>query len=331
VLKTRGNLNNEVGVPLTLFDLEPRHVAAILEMGMNHPGEIARLTDIARPDAGLITVVQPAHLEGCGSIEGVAKAKGELFHGLSQEATAVVNLDDARVAGQAEGIAAKVLTFGRAADAQVRLVEVEHHGRDGLAIRIGYQGQEFPVALRLVGDHNALNATGAFALALALGYSPDECVRGLEATQAHARRLQIFDAPGGVTVVDDCYNANPASMTAALATLTELAAEGRAVAVLGDMLELGASEGPEHSRMGVTASEHAALVAFFGPRMKAAHAEAAKKLGAAAGHFEDVSALLGWLQPKLSAGDVVLVKGSRGMKLERVVAALTGRAWEGEH
>ncbi|MEW5739358.1 MAG: UDP-N-acetylmuramoyl-tripeptide--D-alanyl-D-alanine ligase [Myxococcota bacterium] len=331
VLKTQGNLNNEVGVPLTLFGLEPRHVAAVIEMGMNHPGEIARLTDIARPDAGLITVVQPAHLEGCGSIDGVAKAKGELFHGLSAQGTAVVNLDDARVAAQAKGIAAKTLTFGRAADAQVRLTKVEQHGRDGLAIRIAYQGVEHPVALRLVGDHNALNATGAFALATALGFTPGECVRGLEAAQAHARRLEILDAPGGVTVVDDCYNANPASMTAALGTLSQLAAEGRAVAVLGDMLELGAGEGPEHSRMGVTASDHAALVAFFGPRMKAAHVEASKKLGARTAHFEDVAALLEWLQPKLAPGDVVLVKASRGMRLERVVEALTGQKAGGGH
>lgn len=331
VLKTQGNLNNEVGVPLTLFGLEPRHVAAVVEMGMNHPGEIARLTDIARPDAGLITVVQPAHLEGCGSIDGVAKAKAELFHGLGPEATAVVNVDDARIAAQARGLAAKKLTFGRAAGADVRLVRVEPHGRDGLSLRIAYAGAEYPVALRLVGEHNALNATGAFALALALGYSPEECVRGLEAAQAHARRLQILDAPGGLTVVDDCYNANPASMTAALGTLSQLAAEGRAVAVLGDMLELGAEEAEAHRRMGITASEHAALVAFFGPRMRGAYEEARKKLGDDAAHFDDVAPLLAWLKPRLGEGDVVLVKGSRGMRLERVVEALTGRGGQGGH
>lgn len=331
VLKTHGNLNNEVGVPLTLFGLQPRHVAAIVEMGMNHPGEIARLTDIARPDAGLITVVQPAHLEGCGSIEGVAKAKGELFHGLGPQATAVVNLDDARVAAQAKGLAAKTLTFGRAAGADVRLVQVEPHGRDGLSLRIAVHGQEHAVALRLVGDHNALNATGAFALALALGYSPEECVRGLESAQAHARRLQIVDAPGGLTVVDDCYNANPASMTAALGTLVQLSSDGRAVAVLGDMLELGVGELDEHRRMGVTASDHAALVAFFGPRMKTAYDEAKKKLGERAAHFDDVAPLLAWLSPQLAEGDVVLVKASRGMRLERVVEALTGQAGQGGH
>jgi UDP-N-acetylmuramoyl-tripeptide--D-alanyl-D-alanine ligase len=330
-LKTHGNLNNEIGVPLTLFGLEPRHVAAIVEMGMNHAGEIARLTDIARPDAGLITVVQPAHLEGLGSIEGVAMAKGELFEGLGPAATAVVNLDDERVAGQAARAKGKVLTFGRSAKAEVRLTSVTAQGREGLSLSIDAGGKTFEVALRLVGDHNATNATGAFAMGLALGYQPEECVRGLESAQAHARRLQLLDAPNGVTVVDDCYNANPASMSAALETLSGLASRGRPVAVLGDMLELGADEASAHTQMGITASDRAQVVAFFGPRMRAAHAQAVKKLGEAARHFDDVAALAAWLAHELKAGDVVLVKGSRGMRLERVVEALTGQTSSGGH
>lgn len=330
-LKTLGNLNNEVGVPLTLFGLEPRHVAAIVEMGMNHAGEIARLADIARPDAGLITVVQPAHLEGVGSIEGVANAKGELFEGLGPRATAVVNLDDHRVAAQARRAKGPKLTWGRDPAADVRLVSVTAQGRDGLGLSISARGQTVPVALRLVGDHNAMNATGAFAMGLALGYSIDECVRGLESAQAHARRLQIVDAPNHVTVVDDCYNANPASMAAALETLVTLASAGRPVAVLGDMLELGSDEAHAHAQMGVTASDRARLIAFFGPRMKAAWEQATKKLGQAARHFDDVAALNAWLASELRAGDVVLVKGSRGMKLERVVDALTGRQPAGGH
>lgn len=334
-LKTQGNLNNEIGVPLTLFNLEPRHVAAVIEMGMNHAGEISRLADIARPDAGLITVVQPAHLEGLGSIEGVANAKGELFRGLSHDATAVVNLDDARVAGQAKHLLAKTLTYGRTEGAQVRLVSVQSQGREGLSLHLAYGGREYTVALRLVGDHNAMNATGAFALAIAAGYTPDECVRGLEAAQAHARRLQIVDAPHGVTVVDDCYNANPASMHAALRTVQELSAAqeqaGRPVAVLGDMLELGAEEAQEHTQLGVAASDHVALLALFGPRMKHAFTQAQKKLGARVRHFEDVGELLAWLQQELRPHDFVLVKGSRGMRLERVVEGLTGKSQGGGH
>lgn len=331
-LKTQGNLNNEIGVPLTLLGLDSTHVAAVIEMGMNHLGEIARLTEIARPDAGLITIVQPAHLEGVGSLEGVAQAKGELFHGLSSSATAVVNLDDPRIAAQAAPVHAKKLTWGRAAEADVRLVSVEPQGREGLSLRIASAGKEYSTALHLVGDHNAMNATGAFALALALGYSPEECVRGLEAARAHARRLQILDAPHGVTVVDDCYNANPASMNAALRTVQELAAgEGRAVAVLGDMLELGSAEVHEHTQLGIAASDRVALLALFGPRMKHASLQAARRLGARVRHFEDVGELVAWLQQELHPNDFVLVKGSRGMRLERVVEALTGKSQGGGH
>ncbi len=330
-LKTHGNLNNEIGVPLTLFGLDQTHVAAVIEMGMNHLGEIARLTDIARPDAGLITVVQPAHLEGVGSIEGVAKAKAELFHGLSRASIAVVNLDDHRIAHEALSVSAKKLTWGRAPEADVRLMSVEPQGRDGLSLRIGYGGKEYSTALHLVGDHNAMNATGAFALAIALGYSPEECVRGLEAAQAHARRLQILDAPNGVTVIDDCYNANPASMNAALRTVQELATEGRAVAVLGDMLELGAEEPHEHTQLGIAASDRVSLLALFGPRTKLAYVQAVKKLGTRARHFEDVAELVAWLRQELLPNDCVLVKGSRGMRLERVVEALTGTSQGGGH
>ena len=330
-LKTQGNLNNEIGVPLTLFGLEDSHVAAIVEMGMNHLGEIARMTEMARPDAGLVTIVQPAHLEGVGSLEGVAQAKAELLHGLSAGSTAVVNLDDPLIVAQTARLTAKKLTFGRSAEADVRLASVEAQGRQGLSLRIAYRGAEYSAALHLVGDHNAMNATAAFALAVALGYSPEECVRGLEAAQAHARRLQILEGRNGVTVIDDCYNANPASMQAALRTVQTLASEGRAVAVLGDMLELGSAEAHEHTQLGVQASDRVELLALFGPRMKQAHLQAAKRLGDRARHFDEVESLVAWLAQELRPNDYVLVKGSRGMRLERVVEALTGKTDGGGH
>ncbi len=316
-LKTLGNLNNEIGVPMTLFNLEPKHVAAIIEMGMNHAGEIARLTDIARPHAGLITTVQPAHLEGLGSIEGVARAKGELFAGLGPTATAVVNVDDPHVVSQAKALSARSLTFGRAASAEVRLTRADAKGRTGLAIELTWFGVKYPIALRLIGDHNAMNAAAAFAMGIALGYAPEACVRGLEAAQPHARRLQIIDGHSGVTVIDDCYNANPSSMTAALQTLKTLAGAGRAVAVLGDMLELGADEAQAHETLVADALANASLVAFFGPRTN-------KAAGSAANSFTDIDELKAWLAGQLKHGDTVLVKGSRGMKLERIVEALTG-------
>jgi UDP-N-acetylmuramoyl-tripeptide--D-alanyl-D-alanine ligase len=329
-LKTEGNFNNEIGVPLTLFRLEASQVAAVVELGMNHAGEVARLTAITEPDAGLITVVQPEHLEGLGSLEGVARAEGELFFGLKPSATAVVNLDDPLIVAQAKASGAKTLSFGRGAEAQVRLVSVEARGRAGQTATVRHAGEDYPVRLSFIGEHNAQNATGAFALALALGYSPAECVAGLEAARPYARRLNVLEAPGGVTVIDDCYNANPASMEAALETLRSLAQGGRAIAVLGDMLELGSGEDQAHRELGARAATLANKVAFFGPR-SASGAVAAAAGGLEVRHFTEVEPLVGWVKPELKAGDVVLVKGSRGMRLERVVAALTGQPAGGAH
>lgn len=184
-------------------------------------------------------------------------------------------------------------------------------------MELTWLGVQYPIALRLVGAHNAMNAAGAFAMGVALGYAPEACVRGLEAAQPHARRLQVVDGPGGITVIDDCYNANPSSMTAALQTLKTLAGAGRAVAVVGDMLELGDGETAAHDALVAEAMAAAAVVAFFGPRTS-------KAAGAPANAFTDIDELKTWLGAQLKHGDTVLVKGSRGMKLERVVEALTG-------
>jgi UDP-N-acetylmuramoyl-tripeptide--D-alanyl-D-alanine ligase len=291
---------------------------------MNHPGEMARLASIVRPDAALITIVQPEHLEGLGSLEGVARAEGELFAGLSASAVAVVNLDDPLIPPQAEACRARKLTFGRSERADVRLVEVVPRGKQGIRALIRAGGAEHAVDLAFLGEHNALNAAGAFALATALGYRPEECVRGLAQARPYARRLNLVEAPDGVTVLDDCYNANPASMAAALQTLKTLAQGGRAVAVLGDMLELGPGELEEHEKLGVAAAQSVELLALFGPRSERGF-KAAGRLTEKA-HFTDVDALVAWLKPQLRSGDVVLVKGSRGMRLERVVAALAGQA-----
>lgn len=326
-LRTEGNFNNEVGLPLTLFRLAPEHVAGVVELGMNHAGEMTRLARVSEPDAAVITVVQPEHLEGLGSLEGVAAAEGELFRALGPHATAVVNLDDAHVVAQAAGLG-RVLTFGRAAGADVRLLRVDRHGRDGMTAHVQARGEVHPVRLHFVGEHNAQNATAAFALCLALGYAPAECRAGLERARPYVRRLNVLDAPGGITVIDDCYNANPASMAAALDTLDDLAPGGRAFAVLGDMLELGASEREDHAELGKLAGKKADVLAFFGPR--SAYGFAADVTGVRR-HFLEVEPLVQWLRSLLQPGDVVLVKGSRGMRLERVVAALTGQPASGGH
>ncbi|MFN0063205.1 MAG: UDP-N-acetylmuramoyl-tripeptide--D-alanyl-D-alanine ligase [Myxococcaceae bacterium] len=336
-LKTEGNLNNEIGVPLTLFRLEPAHQLAAIELGMNHPGEMARLTEIAQPDAALLTVIQPEHLEGLGSLRGVAEAEGELFRGLRKEAIAIVNLDDEHIVSQASASVASKITFGKHPRADVRLLSVtpqnagpqntgqQNTGQQNtwMSARISAFGKTHNVTLGFLGEHNAQNATGAFAVGLALGVSPDTCVKGLAAAQPHARRLRMLAGEAGVRILDDCYNANPGSMTAALETLQRAASPGRALAVLGDMLELGEAETSAHETLGQQAARVLHRVAFFGPRSKTAHA-AASGMQERAAHFLEVPPLLGWLRADLQAGDVVLVKGSRGMQLERVVDALTG-------
>lgn len=321
-LRTEGNLNNEIGVPLTLFNLLPTHKSAVIEMGLNHKGEMTRLANIALPDAAVITVVQPEHLEGLGSLQGVAEAEGELFKALKAGATAVVNVDDPLIVQQAKDVPKK-LTFGRAEGADVRLLRHESRGRDGLTAYISVRGAEHAVRLNFIGAHNAQNAAAAFALCTAMGFTADECVRGLENARPYARRLNVLDGPGGITVIDDCYNANPASMAAALDTLDDLAPAGRSFAVLGDMLELGPGELEDHVQLGKLAGKKADVIAFFGPRSEAG---AKADVTGVRAHFLEVEKLVAWLQPMLQKGDVVLVKGSRGMKLERVVNALLGKA-----
>jgi UDP-N-acetylmuramoyl-tripeptide--D-alanyl-D-alanine ligase len=327
VLKTEGNLNNEVGVPLTLFGLEAGHAAAVVEMGMNHPGEIARLAAIAEPQLGVVTLAAPAHLEGLGTVDAVADAKAELYLGLPEGGIAVVNADDARMLRRAQSSGRRMITFsatkGRRGD--VVVLEVTSQGEDGLRFVLGVGNREVPVHVpALVGAHNATNAAAAAAAAIALGCTDREIARGLAAVRPVGRRLRLERLPSGVRLVDDCYNANPASMSAALRTLADLArAPGaRAVAVLGDMLELGAFEAEAHRELGAEAARAGvARLAAFGPRSRAT-AEAARAAGLEAFHAEELDALVAWARANVAPGDVVLVKGSRGMKLERLVEAL---------
>ena len=348
-LATEGNLNNEIGVPLTLLRLEASHRSAVVELGMSNPGELARLTAMAQPTAGLVTMVAEEHLEFLKDLDGVAEAEGELYRGLREGSTAVVNADDPRCVAQAERVGSGVrrISFGKSPGVDVRLLRVTPLGTEGQEIVLeGEKGEGLPgrlvsgenlqrsgrgrrvqrsVRVSFVGEHNAMNAVAAAALARALSCSFEEISSGLSAARPYAHRSRLL-AAHGVTILDDCYNANPGSMAAALATLGTLAGPGRRVAVLGDMLELGEAEAREHRALGERAARLSDLAAFFGPRSAAAFgAASASGLGEGrAAHFTDVEPLLAWLRPRLRPGDTVLVKGSRGMRLERVVEALTG-------
>jgi UDP-N-acetylmuramoyl-tripeptide--D-alanyl-D-alanine ligase len=327
VLKTEGNLNNEVGVPITLLRLGPEHTAAVIEMGMNHRGEIGRLTAIAEPRVGVVTNAFPAHLEGLGTVDGVADAKGELYQGLPPDGVVVANADDPRMLRRARKSGRRVLTFsgGRDREADVVVLDVLSQDPQGIRFLLGIGTKELEVRLPLVGEHNAANAAAAAAVALALGCSDREIVRGLADVRPVGRRLRIERLASGVLLVDDCYNANPASMKAALRTLRQLAGAGRALAALGDMLELGTAEGELHRELGRDAAAAGLdLLATFGPRTRLSH-EAALAAGlapASAFHTEDPLALADFVRERLLPGDALLVKGSRGMKLERLVEAL---------
>lgn len=330
-LKTQGNLNNLIGLPLTLLGLQDEHRSAVVEMGMNQPGEIARYTEIAEPDAGLVLNVGPAHIGRLGSLEAIAAAKGELFAGLGGAAMAVVNLDDARVVQQAESVpAARRRTFGRSLGAEVRLVQERGLPEGGQQITLEVLGERLQARLPLEGAHNALNAAGAVALVGArpdlFSVSMDHMRAGLEATTVPGGRFAL-QRLGTVWVVDDCYNANRASMEAALQTASAMAkAKGvRLVALLGEMRELGDFSNDEHAAVGARAAQLGiSAVAAFGP-MAAPMAEAAAAGGIAAHHeAEDELALFQWAKAHWQANDVILLKGSRGIQMERFIAHIAG-------
>src|SRR5438067_7600949 len=238
---------------------------------MNHLGEIARLAAWADPDVGLVTNVGPVHLEGTGSLEGVAHAKGELFHALRETATAVANADDARVLSQARLSGRRLITFGASTAAHVRLISA-HHAGPGLRVEIAFpDGKTRMAELQLIGTHNGYNAAGAAAVGFALGVDADQIVRGLGNARTTGRRMRPVRLEGGGMLIDDCYNANPQSTKAALLTLTHLVrGKGRAIAVLGDMLELGPTELDLHRDGGrFAAGAGLALVTCFGQRARA--------------------------------------------------------------
>ncbi len=320
VLATRGNLNNDIGVPLTLFRLDERHRSAVIEMGANHPGEIAWLTTIAAPTVAVITNAGPAHLEGFGSLEGVAEAKGEIYSGLRPGGTAVVNADDA-FADLWRGLAAPrdVLTFGleRPADLSADWHPAEGGSRLSLRTPWGYAELQLP----LPGRHNVMNALAASAAALAAGASLDEVVQGLAGMRAVSGRLRFLAGIAGARVIDDTYNANPASLGAALEVLA--ATPGEHWVVLGDMGELGPGAAELHAEAGRQAAASGVSRLFALGELAG---EAARAFGGGARAYQEREALLGDLREAMHGDLVILVKGSRRMRMERVVEALTGGA-----
>jgi UDP-N-acetylmuramoyl-tripeptide--D-alanyl-D-alanine ligase len=321
VLATAGNLNNDIGMPLTLLRLAPTHRFAVIEMGMNHEGEIEYLTRIAQPTVALVNNAQRAHVGMLGSIEAIARAKGEIYAGLGEHGQAVVNLDDA-FAPYWKGLNAgrPIVTFGFASDADVR---AESAGDAGW--RFTTPAGSFEAALQVAGEHNARNALAASAAAHALAVPVAAMRSALAAFAGVPGRLQRRRGPAGSTVIDDTYNANPESMKAALRVLA--AERGRRVFVMGDMGELGAQSPAMHAEVGTFARRLGidALLALGPESRQAAHA-----FGEGGRHFGDGAALAAAALEEARRGATLLVKGSRFMRMEQVADALAREGGEAD-
>ena len=317
-LKSEGNANNEVGLPLTVLRLGPQHEALVLEMGMYVGGEVAQLAAIAQPRIGVVTAVREVHLSRIGSIDAVERAKAELIEALPADGTAVLNADDPRVAGMSRLAPGRVLTYGFAPEADFRPAAVQANGLDGMTFRLVTPDGEVPVRTPALGRHGVHNALAAAATGVGAGLSLDLVAAGLARGWQAPHRDQIVRA-GDLTILDDSYNASPTSMIAALELLATL--PGRHVAVLGEMLELGDARERGHREVGEAAAGLVDELVVVGDAAGGIAAGAAS-LGSAVAQAPDRDAALAILRRRLRPGDAVLVKASRGAELDLIVDAL---------
>lgn len=323
-LKTAGNLNNQFGVPLTLVRLEDSHEVAIVEMGTNHPGEIAFLAGLAAPQIGVLTNVGTAHAEFLGGREGVAREKGALFEALPADGVAIANADDKNVMAQTARTRARVMRFGRSPEADVCAEDVRAVGLEGFRFRLRTPFGSADTAIPSLGEVHVQNALAAAAAALAAGVALEVVAAGLPRTPVVGGRLEPVRV-GGVHVLNDSYNANPQSMRAAIETLCRLRGTGRAVAVLGDMGELGPQAPRFHREVGHAAGELGVDVLVAVGQHAKAMGDAAVEAGVAASAVAaapDTAAAATQLRASLREGDWVLLKGSRAMQMERVLEGL---------
>ena len=325
ILKTEGNLNNLIGLPLMLLRLSPDHEVAVLEMGMNVAGEIRKLKKIAEPQISLITNIGRAHLEFLGSLEGIARAKGELWTGLKADDWIAVNRDDPRVAQLAEGVPCRQKTFGIRERAEVSAEDLAVEPGRGVRFSLKLDGGKRTVRLNTFGRHNVYNALGAASLAAILGLSREEIGAGLEKFQPYAGRGRILRLGRNLHLLDDTYNANPDSLEATLQAFGEMKEKSRGLVVLGDMLELGPGTVAFHVQAGKRVGElgfgHLFFLGDHGEHL----AEGARAAGMDESRihfFTDPEEVLKSLEDAAVAGDWILVKGSRRMRMERIVEGL---------
>jgi len=325
-LKNPGNLNNEIGLPLTLLSLDEGHQRAILEMGFYVPGEIAFLCDLAHPQVGVVTNVGTVHAERAGSQEAIAIGKSELVQALppSPEGIAILNYDDPMVRDMASKTEARILYYGLDSHAEMWADAVEGLGLDGIRFRLHFRGETHYMKVPLIGRHSVHTVLRAAAIGIVEGLTWQEIVDGLRSGRAQLRLVAV-QSPSGALILDDTYNASPQSTFSALNLLNEL--EGHKIAVLGDMLELGQYELHGHKMVGVRAAEVVDELITVGERALII-AKTARQTGLptkAVTEFEDSEQATAFLVNRLGKNDVVLVKGSHAMRMDRIVAALEVR------
>ena len=322
-LKTPGNLNNEIGLPLTIMRLSPGHQRAVLEMGFYVIGEISFLCDIALPQIGVVTNIGTVHAERAGSQENIARGKSELVQALppAPDGVAILNFDDPWVRKMEEKTKARVLFYGLSPEAELWADNVVGLGLDGIRFRLHYHGETLHVKIPLIGRHSVHTALRAAAVGLADGMNWQEILEGL--SQGHTQlRLAAVRSQNGALLLDDTYNASPESMLAALNLLDEL--DGRKVAVLGDMLELGLYERQGHEMVGLRAAQVADVLVTLGSRARII-ADAARRAGMKKNQvveFDEFDSLMEWLNVNLTSKDAVLIKGSHGLRMDRISSLL---------
>lgn len=322
VLKNEGNFNNEIGVPLTIFKLQPEHEILVQELAMRLPGEIAELADMVRPDIGVVTNIGLSHIERLGSQDAIAAAKTELLEALPIDGIAILNANDSYFEFLSKKPSCDVISFGiDKGDIRAESITLDDEGRPSFTVVIGDTRVE--VALPVVGEHSVPNALAAVAVGLSFGMPLADIVPALESLSPPDKRANVFDARGGYKVIDDTYNASPASVASALKTLAAMKA-GRKIAVLGDMLELGDFAGTAHRKIGKVAAESGLAMLVTVGELGRAIATGAHMAGfdGIIEQFATSDDAASALKDKVIAGDIVLIKGSRAMKMENIVEVL---------
>lgn len=324
-LKSQGNYNNEIGLPLTLLKLNAEHKYAVLEMGMYAVGEIALLCDLARPQVGVVTNVGPVHLERLGTIERIAQAKAELVEALPTEGTAILNYDDSLVLPMAQKTQARVFTYGLSPEADLWAGNVTSTGLEGIRFVFHYQDEAIHVRVPLLGRHSVHTALRAAAVGLMEGLAWEDIINGLQTLPSSSQlRLVAVPGPNGSTLLDDTYNASPASTIAALNLLDDLTASKK-IAVLGDMMELGSYEEEGHKKVGCRAAAVVDVLIVIGPRSKTT-AEEARACGLkveSVMELENNQAAVNYLTDALEPENIVLIKGSLSRRMYDIVSALS--------